>query len=136
MVFRTAEIMTVRADLKRHPCFARCSARTRRRLEHHGTSVAVAPGTVVHPESPSRWVYFVLSGAVSVDDGPRVSLVGSGGIVALGAAYDAPVPRITVEAVVTTVLFVIAARDLREIANGDPQLGAACASHLARQVSA
>jgi hypothetical protein len=76
-------------------------------------------------------VYFILSGAVAVDDGRELRLVGTDRAVGLVAAFTGSAPIVTIEATDATVLFVVGRRQLFGMTQDNPPLLASLAKHLA-----
>jgi CRP-like cAMP-binding protein len=125
-------LMTQASTLNDHPCFSACSRKALGQLRRHGSCIAVAPGVVVQPCQPTRWVYFVLSGALSLDTGMQAWLVGAGGTIGLRAAFGENAPTLAIEAASTTLVYVIGVHELRAVATANPSLLGRLATHLAR----
>lgn len=132
---RRSSLATHAASLHDHPCFATSSRRSLAQLERHGCCIALAPGAVLQPRQPTRWVYFVLSGTLSVDAGSQAWLVGPGGTVGLQSAFSDDAPMFAIETATTSVVFVIAAQELRAVAVAIPSLLERIATSLARHAT-
>jgi CRP-like cAMP-binding protein len=89
----------------------------------------------VQPRQPIRWVYFVLSGTLSIDAGSEAWLVGPGGTVGLQAAFGDDAPTLTIESATTAVVYIIGGQGLRAIAVAIPTLLERIATSLARHTS-
>ena len=129
---RRTSLATHAPSLHDHPFFSGCSRRSLVQLERHGCCVALAPGAVVQPRQPTRWVYFVLSGTLSIDAGSEAWLVGPGGTVGLQAAFGDDTPTLTIESATTAVVYIIGGQGLRAIAVAIPTLLERIATSLAR----
>ena len=131
---RTSEATHV-VSLRDHPCFSACSRRSLAQLERHGCCIALAPGAVLQPRQPTRWVYFVLSGTLSIDGGSEAWLVGSGGTIGLEAAFGDDAPALAIETATTSVVYVIGSQELRAAAAANPPLLERIATSLARHTT-
>jgi CRP-like cAMP-binding protein len=132
---RRTSLATHAASLHGHPCFSGCSRRSLVQLERHGCCIALAPGAVLQPRQPTRWVYFVLSGTLSIDAGSEAWLVGPGGTVGLQAAFGDNTPTLAIETATTAVAYIIGGKELRAVAVAIPPILERIATSLARHAT-